>query len=239
MVPIPPDAEVTDCAYCGQRVFIEPNLRRHHAQALEAAALQNEARLALAQALRAENVARARNRVALIAAVVGAPAGIGGAIVEYAGKYLEAWLLLVLEVLVLGSMLCALLAGAVAAIVYMNPAALAAKTAADLARFTHGLELKRLSSKCPSCGAPLEVSAQTVSFSCSHCQTSLLIASGVAIRFSSDARAREAEWKSEAERALSYAEFGSTNRWIMWYALLFIAASGYNALLAVGRAALD
>src|SRR5262245_836026 len=109
-VPIPQGSEVTDCGYCGQRVFIEPNLRRHHDTALEAAALEHEARLALASALRAENAARARNRVALIGAVVGAPAGIGGAIVEFAGKHLESWLLLALQVLVLGSLLCALFA---------------------------------------------------------------------------------------------------------------------------------
>lgn len=238
-VPIPQGSEVTDCGYCGQRVFIEPNLRRHHDKALEAAAFENEARVALVSALRAESAARARNRVALIGAVVGAPAGIAGAIVEFAGKHLEDRLLFALQLFVLGSMLCALFAGGVAAVAFLNPSAITAKATADLAKFTERLEARQLSSKCPSCGAPLEVSSQTVTFSCSHCQTSLLIASGVAIRFSHDARARGTEWKTEAERALSYADFGHAQRWIVWCALTFIAASGYNALLAVGGALMD
>jgi DNA-directed RNA polymerase subunit RPC12/RpoP len=232
-VPIPRDSELTICSYCNNRVFVEPNLRKHHDRALQAVALETEARHALASALSAESRARARNQIALIAAVVGAPAGIAGAIVHFAGEYLEDWLTRALQVLTLGCTLVAALVGGVVAMVLLSPQRIAEHATTQHERFTRGIRDKPLSSKCPSCGAPCEASAVTRTFRCGHCQVELLVSSGVAIRWSEDARAREQEWRTEAERALTYAEFDFSNRWVMWYALMFIAASGYNALLAV------
>jgi DNA-directed RNA polymerase subunit RPC12/RpoP len=232
-VPIPRDSELTFCSYCGNRVFIEPNLRKHHDRALAAIAVENEARGALASALHAESRARARNRIALIAAVIGAPAGIAGAIVHFAGDALEGWLTLVLQVLTLGTTLTSALVAGVAAVFLLSPRRISEGAASDLERFTHGVRSKPLASKCPACGAPLEAGAVTTTFRCGHCQVELLIAAGVAIRWSEDARAREAQWKTEADRALGYADFDFSNKWVMWYALLFIGACGYNALGAV------
>ena len=181
---IPPQGDTIVCRYCGAGTPIPPVARQAQAIDGRLAAMLNQARAELANAL------YVRGASALAHEPIGAFLGMGlGAAVG----------VLLANLVHPGVGICA---GLTLAVVFALPIIIVFHMVDEaLARWRAERMAARLAAKareatCPACGAPLEVPGGTASFTCGHCGGALVAAEGLVARWTGDAEAVVAAWRT-------------------------------------------